>query len=411
MTTLYGGSGGSPYLKRCPSGTYLTEISGSHTNDTVTQLCGKCSDGTVLPCVGKAGSTTFAKAGPFSNINVRTGSNVDNILGHGGGGGYPHNIVCPDGTLADAYEGRSGDWINAVGFQCGYTRPPVDASGAYGGLAGVGFSNQCPVGTYLTELSGSHSDRLNQVCGKCSDGTVLPCAGKAGPTAFKESGPFTNIKLKSGDWVDNLMGHGGMGGGDRVITCPEGTYANKIFGRGGEWIDALGFQCGYTKPTSAGTNSPIADTKTPGNTAGDGNTADGNTADGNTADGNTAGGNSTAGLGSGNSNGGASNSSGLSTTVIVVIVLVALAALALGIWLFRRSSNKKNKQKEQEEYQRKQFALLRERQNSNPTPNQYPQQYQQVATQQQPQYQEPQYANQLPNSYPLAYQQMANAQP
>ena len=371
MTTLYGGGSGSPYLKRCPSGSYIAEISGSHTDSTVTQLCGKCSDGTVLPCVGKEGPKKFAKAGPLYNVDVRTGSDVDNILGHGGGGGVAHNIVCSPGSYVDAYEGRSDDWIRAVGFQCGYTRPPADSSGAYGGLAGVGFSKQCPNGTYLSEISGSNStDRFTQMCGKCSDGTVLPCVGKEGSIKFKENGPFTNIKLKTGDWVDNLMGHGGMGGGDRVITCPEGTYANSYSGRGGEWIDAIGFQCGYTKPANNQTN-----TQTPAN---------------NQTNTQTPANNQTAGIGGGGNSSGGSTSSFPTWAIILIVGLIVLAIAVSLIW--RKYSNNKSNNQRDKEFQHKQFALLQERQFRNPMPNNYlqpqfqPQFQPQVQPQVQPQY-------------------------
>jgi hypothetical protein len=418
ITMIHGGMSGKAISRKCPPNTYLTEIHGSHSADRVTQICGKCSDGATLPCEGKAGPTTFRKVGPFSEVKFKTGSLVDNIMGAGGLGGGDRITVCPENKYVDGYDGRAGDWIDAIGFGCGYSNTiPGGIPGLiYGSPAGGSIEQKCPSNTYLSEIYGSHAaDRVTQICGKCSDGTTLSCAGKQGPTEFKKTGPFTEVDFKTGAFVDSIMGSGGPNGGSRKITCPTNTYVDKYIGRSGDWIDAIGFDCGYTKPTgtntagytkpsetntvnpsntggtgTGGTTGATGGTGTGGTTGATGGTGTGGTtgATGGTGTGGTTG--ATGGTGTGGTTG-ATGGTGTSDSkmdtrtivIIVIIVVVVVAALIIGL-TWRRKKDKIIDDEENEIFTQNQNTNLNYRLNQTPLPNTYPQPMQQYTPPQQP---------------------------
>ena len=109
---------------------------------------------------------------------------------------------------------------------------------------GSSFRHVCPNNGYITEIYGKADDRIRQICGKCSDGAVLPCAGTDVGPAYVHKGPFEFISIRAGDWIDNIFDIGGNGGDARELRCPSGSKVIGLYGRSGAWLDQLGTVCG-----------------------------------------------------------------------------------------------------------------------------------------------------------------------
>lgn len=121
----------------------------------------------------------------------------------------------------------------------------------FGGSGGATkFDKQCPAGSYVAKISGETEGYVKKICMTCSDGTDLGCVGVPGKTPYSYEGPFGTVTGRAGGWIDNLLGAGGEGGAPFTKTCPENTYVSGIVGSNGEFIDNLGFNCGYTKPAA-----------------------------------------------------------------------------------------------------------------------------------------------------------------
>ena len=247
-TPAYGGSGGDPFRNVCPSGSYLSEISGN-ANDRVRRICGKCSDGTTLQCQGTESGNAFNYQGPFDYVSVSSGEWLDRVYNSGGMGGNPHEMRCPTGGKVVGLYGRSGIWLDQLGAVCGEpTNKPttvnITNTDPYGGSGGAPFGNKCPSGSYLSEIYGNADDRVRRICGKCSDGTTLQCQGDEIGAAFSYPGPFDYVSVRSGDWIDQVYNSGGMGGSPHEMRCPAGGKVIGLYGRSGSWIDQLGAACG-----------------------------------------------------------------------------------------------------------------------------------------------------------------------
>jgi hypothetical protein len=115
------------------------------------------------------------------------------------------------------------------------------------------FNVTCPDGYYISELSGTSGELLDTIQAKCNNGTILQQnGGPGGGNAWKNQGPFTEISGNSGEYIDNLLGHGGAGGNPFGDHCPQGTMLTGYSGNTGVWRDTavvsrLNFQCGVDK--------------------------------------------------------------------------------------------------------------------------------------------------------------------
>ena len=120
----------------------------------------------------------------------------------------------------------------------------------YGGNGGGPFRNTCPPGSYVKSLTaGSAGSYVDNIRGECSDGTMLKMVGndlKGAGTSYTAYGPFNNINVKSGIYVDNIFDRvGGNGGGSHTIRCPDNASLVGIYGRNGSLIDQIGGVCGF----------------------------------------------------------------------------------------------------------------------------------------------------------------------
>jgi hypothetical protein len=122
-TDAKGGDGGNDIRSTCPDGAYLTKIYGA-AGRYVDRVCGVCSDGTELKCMGSGnGGGPYEYEGSFKKLRVNAGVFVDKIFDSGTSGGDVHELTCPEGKVMVGYFGRAGAWVNKIGAVCG-----IDAS-------------------------------------------------------------------------------------------------------------------------------------------------------------------------------------------------------------------------------------------------------------------------------------------
>lgn len=127
-TATFGGEGGTPFRKSCPGDAYLSKMTGA-TGENVYQICGTCSDGTNLGCYGGVG---FPDQTPYtitfdqpvrSFYGSSNGKYVNNIGGIGQKTGVATEVFCPDGSYINGLNGKSGSWIDNIGFTCSAVKP------------------------------------------------------------------------------------------------------------------------------------------------------------------------------------------------------------------------------------------------------------------------------------------------
>ena len=127
-TATFGGEGGAPFRKSCPGDAYLSKMTGA-TGENVYRICGTCSDGTDLGCYGGDG---FPNQTPYtitfdqpvrSFYGSSNGKYVNNIGGIGQRTGVATEVFCPDGSYINGLNGKSGSWIDNIGFTCSAVKP------------------------------------------------------------------------------------------------------------------------------------------------------------------------------------------------------------------------------------------------------------------------------------------------
>ena len=124
---------------------------------------------------------------------------------HGGGGGGPFSMKCPQNDYVTQITGRSGKRLDNIGIQCKGGRRL-----AKGGGGGGAFTHSCPAG--YNKMSGRNGSRVDQVTFNCSTGGSITKGG----------------------------GGGGFWG---TFKCLPGWVLSEVFGRSGSEIDQIGFGC------------------------------------------------------------------------------------------------------------------------------------------------------------------------
>lgn len=145
---------------------------------------------------------------------------------HGGGGGSPTTIPCPSGYVAVGLHGRSGWYIDQVGFLCQRLKTNGDLDTAYykaplaGGSGGTSFEMKCPQGQAIVGFqgrSGGYVDQLgfycstpvNQIAGAAPQ-YESSLTGSGGGSNFWELCPasyvVTSFNVRSGGYVDQVQG-------------------------------------------------------------------------------------------------------------------------------------------------------------------------------------------------------------
>jgi hypothetical protein len=149
---------------------------------------------------------------------------------HGGtGGSGPFGFGCGNGEVITGIFGRSGEYVDSIGFRCAWVNANGTIGGSYtkgpfGGFGGANaYAASCPVGEAVVGFHGrSHTylDRIGIIC--------------AWP-------PFTLYP----HYVD---GGGGYGGDYFVDGCPHSYAVTSVSLRWGNWIDGFTAQCTYFQP-------------------------------------------------------------------------------------------------------------------------------------------------------------------
>ncbi len=143
--------GSNPYWLQCPSGQVAVGIYGQASNyvDQLGLICAPLdsADGTL----GAVDPSTV------------TGKNT----------GSPYSVMCPTGQAMVGITGRSGTYVDHLGIQCQYVPtwlasgtvgPSLDAGGGPGGDA---FTETCPQGHVINQISGYSGDWIDAVQPQC----------------------------------------------------------------------------------------------------------------------------------------------------------------------------------------------------------------------------------------------------
>ena len=152
---------------------------------------------------------------------------------HGGGGGRPFSISCPNGHVLVGVRGKAGARIDRVSLVCvslnadGSWNGKSSVAGAAGGGGGSEYSRECARGSAVSGIvleTGGEVDAFNLACRRLVAGGVF--------------GGDTN-------WLAPVGGSGGHLSGPFI--CPSTTPASGLHGRAGARIDRLGLTCEPSK--------------------------------------------------------------------------------------------------------------------------------------------------------------------
>ncbi len=166
----------------------------------------------------------------------------------GGGGGDAYDMACPSGQVVTGLFGRSGSYLDNVGFYCGtptlvedrsvtpYTYR-VDVSGGstlgpVGGGGGGYFSFACPANTVAMRVLGRGAGYIDRFQIECFRWDV-----SGSPTAG-----FTISRSSSvGGGLSGA--YGGTGGSPFDYYCPSYGALRRVFGGATRYVDRLGTWC------------------------------------------------------------------------------------------------------------------------------------------------------------------------
>lgn len=276
---VVGGSGGNQQQFMCDVGSHVTSIIG-RSGGRVDNIKVKCSNGKESPAYGGGGGNQWTESNlnGFSGANVRSGANIDNIhfidnnkqnMGtpHGGNGGSPSRIMCPDNSVINGINIRSGKLVDSIGFYC-FSLPPqikneilsndssLSIPPIVGGNAGIDGQFECDAGSYVTEIYGRSGSNLDNIKVKCDNGKESNGFGGSGGGNWKESslGGFIGANIISGQSIDNIQfidnnkqhigtPHGGTNGRPSSIMCADGSLINGLNVKSIGMVNSIGFKC------------------------------------------------------------------------------------------------------------------------------------------------------------------------
>merc|ERR1712159_472835 len=92
-----------------------------------------------------------------------------------------------------------------------------------GGNGGGAVNSYCSGKTYINYWKIRSGSKVDQIQGRCSDGSWLKKCGGNGGGQWKGSAKSSQyISVRSGSLIDKFMGKGGNGGGAGKIQCGSG---------------------------------------------------------------------------------------------------------------------------------------------------------------------------------------------
>ena len=115
-----------------------------------------------------------------------------------------------------------------------------------GGKGGPYKIDQICEDSYVDGINVKYDAYVDSVGIKCSDGKVFENQGGKGGKLGKidYEGGFTNIEVKSANYVDKIGTMGGNGGTSKILKCGPDEKIMGIYGQHGSWVDSLGVYCG-----------------------------------------------------------------------------------------------------------------------------------------------------------------------
>jgi hypothetical protein len=163
----------------------------------------------------------------------------------GGNGGGPFLTYCPRDTYLIGIGGRTGDWIDAIQPICAEWNTTTQAFNSAvrgdlsGGSGGGPATQMCPTGM---AVKGWHIARI-----AIRDAVVVQYVLPQCEAVLRQAGSQT---------PDLFGGHGAPDrSGPMSYNCPQGQFANGIYGASGAYVDRLGLKC-EEQPFSLGRPVP-----------------------------------------------------------------------------------------------------------------------------------------------------------
>ena len=130
----------------------------------------------------------------------------------------------------------------------------------FGGGGGGAYDMSCPDGKIMTNISGRGGWWIDQLKGKCDDGTQKgPVGGQGGGPVDTQDCPkgYTGVDVTYGQFMGKLTpkcqgapistpiggGQGSGAGQTKTFDCPSGQVITGITGKAGGYVDSSQFTC------------------------------------------------------------------------------------------------------------------------------------------------------------------------
>ena len=155
-----------------------------------------------------AGSTTTPAAGstttPAAAAHTGTGTTSQSF---GGGGGADYAMNCPDGKIVKNISGRGGWWVDQLNGKCDDGTTLAAAGGQGGGPVNT---TDCPTG--YTGVDVTYGQFVGKVTPKCAGAPITTPIGGGLGSGSGQTGSFncptgqviTGLSGKAGGYVDSM---------------------------------------------------------------------------------------------------------------------------------------------------------------------------------------------------------------
>ena len=130
-TGLFGGSGSTDIettefnSSLCSSNAVISNIYGLITNNYISEVCAKCSDGYDLGCFTSAGTSGYSNSNfslghtELTKVPIKYSENwLENILENEADA--THTLTCPNNSYPKGIYGKKSMYLDKLGLKCGY---------------------------------------------------------------------------------------------------------------------------------------------------------------------------------------------------------------------------------------------------------------------------------------------------